>query len=125
LDAGRRRWESGRTKIGRGFANRRSTPSEWYGLKALMNGQITPAQFVDLNVKVGGHDIDTTPSPSAPWPIRRIGGHVSIRIPQRANNLDVPIIDVRGTSNVRSTIPTTAGRCVRASRRSNHDNQII
>ena len=29
-----------------------------YGLKALQAGQITPAQFVDLNSKVGGIDID-------------------------------------------------------------------
>jgi hypothetical protein len=29
-----------------------------YGLGALMGGQISPAQFVDLNVKVGGADID-------------------------------------------------------------------
>ena len=29
-----------------------------YGLDALMHGQISPAQFVDLNVKVGGADID-------------------------------------------------------------------
>jgi hypothetical protein len=30
-----------------------------YGLKALQQGLITPAQFVDLNAKVGGLDIDT------------------------------------------------------------------
>jgi hypothetical protein len=29
-----------------------------YGLKALLNGQITPQQFVDMNSHVGGHDID-------------------------------------------------------------------
>ena len=34
-----------------------------YGLKALMSGQITPAQFADLNAKVGGADIDANPIP--------------------------------------------------------------
>ena len=29
-----------------------------YGLRALQSGQITPEQFVDLNAKVGGMDID-------------------------------------------------------------------
>jgi hypothetical protein len=32
-----------------------------YGLKALQQGRITPAQFVDLNAKIGGLDIDIKP----------------------------------------------------------------
>lgn len=32
-----------------------------YGLKALLDGVITPAQFVDLNQKVGGLDMDLQP----------------------------------------------------------------
>lgn len=32
-----------------------------YGLKALMAGTITPAQFVELNAAIGGHDIDAQP----------------------------------------------------------------
>ena len=34
-----------------------------YGLSALKAGTITTAQFVDLNAKVGGLDIDSAPSP--------------------------------------------------------------
>jgi hypothetical protein len=34
-----------------------------YGLKALRAGRITPAQFVDLNAKIGGVDIDFKPVP--------------------------------------------------------------
>ena len=34
-----------------------------YGLDALMHGQISPAQFADLNAKVGGADIDANPIP--------------------------------------------------------------
>ncbi|HJR19204.1 MAG TPA: DUF6351 family protein [Actinomycetota bacterium] len=33
-----------------------------YGLNALMSGLITPAQFADLNEKVGGADIDAEPT---------------------------------------------------------------
>jgi hypothetical protein len=33
-----------------------------YGLQALMSGTITPAQFADLNAKVGGADIDANPT---------------------------------------------------------------
>ncbi|MEX2556326.1 MAG: DUF6351 family protein [Actinomycetota bacterium] len=33
-----------------------------YGLSALMSGLITPAQFADLNAKVGGADIDAEPT---------------------------------------------------------------
>ena len=34
-----------------------------FGLEELKKGQITPAQFVDLNVKIGGLDIDTGHTP--------------------------------------------------------------
>jgi hypothetical protein len=44
-----------------GFANRPySNMGVQYGLKALQAGAITPAQFVDLNEKVGSHTIDYT-----------------------------------------------------------------
>jgi hypothetical protein len=69
-----------------------------FGLKALEKGQITTAQFVDLNAKVGGVDIDINPTPE------RIGAtepalanaYRSGAINQ-GNNLDqVAIIDLRG-----------------------------
>jgi hypothetical protein len=42
-----------------GFANRPySNVGVQYGLTALNSGSITPAQFVDLNSKLGSHDID-------------------------------------------------------------------
>jgi hypothetical protein len=99
------------------FANRPlDTVGIQYGLKALMNGQITPAQFVDLNVKVGGHDIDynfqpqrTVADPAALTVVYR-SGYLN-----QANNLDVPSSTFAAPAMSRSTIPTTAGRCVRAS----------
>jgi hypothetical protein len=46
-------------QIGRGFANRPlDNVGVRYGLRALQNGQITTEQFVDLNEKIGGYDID-------------------------------------------------------------------
>jgi hypothetical protein len=69
-----------------------------YGLGALEQGRITPAQFVDLNAKAGGSDIDLNPRPErfeANQPALRnsyLSGGVN-----SANNLDrVAIIDLRG-----------------------------
>ena len=53
-------------QIGRGFAG---VPTDnvgvQYGLGALRSGKITPAQFVDLNAKIGGLDVDAEPVPTA------------------------------------------------------------
>ena len=51
-----------------------------YGLDALKAGAITPAQFVDLNVKVGGLDIDSEPTARAD---RRRPGRDRERLPHR------------------------------------------
>ena len=72
-----------------------------YGLEALLSGEITPEQFVDLNEKIGGEDIDhnlqaarsvADPGRSRP---RTSSGRIN-----DATQLDkVAIIDLRGTSN--------------------------
>jgi uncharacterized tannase-like protein DUF6351 len=69
-----------------------------YGLSALKSGQITPAQFVDLNAKVGGADIDGNPVPNrieADSPALANAyrsGAINV-----TNNLDqTAIIDLRG-----------------------------
>src|SRR5207237_8028668 len=52
-------WGPVEEALGYGFANRPlDTVGVQYGLKALLNAQITPQQFVDMNSHVGGHDID-------------------------------------------------------------------
>lgn len=55
-------WSPTEQALGRSFAG---TPlgnsGIQYGLTALQQGLITPAQFVDVNVKVGGLDIDAQP----------------------------------------------------------------
>ena len=69
-----------------------------YGLGILQKGQITPAQFVDLNKKVGGLDIDTNHTAH-----RTHANHAVLRNAYRsgmineANNLNrTAIIDCRG-----------------------------
>jgi hypothetical protein len=57
-------WSPSEQTVGHGFA---VPPIDnfgvQYGLSALQQGKITPAQFVDLNEKIGGLDIDTNPIP--------------------------------------------------------------
>jgi hypothetical protein len=92
-------WSPVEKKIGHGFAG---LPIDdvgvQYGLAGLTEGTITPAEFVDLNSKIGGADIDLKPQPqrfAANEPALKrsyLSGSVN-----EANNLkSVPIIDLRG-----------------------------
>src|SRR3954470_8894244 len=83
----------------RGFARRGfDNVGVQYGLKGLRQGEISPAQFVDFNTRIGGADIDlnitaarTAADPIALERLYRTGAIDS------ANNLDkVAIIDLRG-----------------------------
>jgi hypothetical protein len=72
-----------------------------YGLKALLAGQISPAQFVDLNVKAGGADIDANPIAE-----RSAADEPALRNANRSgaindgSNLDqTAIIDLRGSDD--------------------------
>ena len=56
-------WGPVEKQLGHGFADRPvGNIGVQYGLKALQEGTITPAQFVDINSKIGGVDIDDTPT---------------------------------------------------------------
>src|SRR4051812_27605864 len=93
------RWIDAEKKVGHGFAGLPlDNVGVQYGLAALQKGQITPEQFVDLNDKIGGGDIDIKPTAArlqADEPALRnayLSGAVN-----SANNLDrVAIIDLRG-----------------------------
>lgn len=82
-----------------GFANRPwDNVGVEYGLRALKDGTISAAQFVDLNVKLGSHSLDylwqaqRAQADAAALPTAYRGGLVN-----EANNLDlIPIIDLRG-----------------------------
>jgi hypothetical protein len=92
-------WSDNERKVGRGFA---VPPIDnvgvQYGLEALRKLQITPAQFVDLNAKIGGLDIDTDPVanridvPGSALPNAYRSGMIN-----ETNNLDqAALIDCRG-----------------------------
>ncbi len=92
-------WSAAEKKVGHGFAG---VPFDnigvQYGLAALRDGQITPAQFVDLNSHIGGADIDLNPIPK-----RRVADEPALANAYRTglvnetNNLNrTAIIDCRG-----------------------------
>jgi hypothetical protein len=96
-------WTAIEQALGRGFAR---SPVDnvgiQYGLGALSAGTITPAQFVDLNMRIGGFTIDGQPSSA-----RTTASAGSLPIAYRSGQVvnarylaDVPIIDLRGSANV-------------------------
>jgi Tannase-like family of unknown function (DUF6351) len=77
-----------------------------YGLAALNSKVITAAQFVDLNAKVGGFDIDGNPVPT-----RTVGDLTAVRLAYQTGRVtngggglaSIPIIDYRSYSD--TTVP--------------------
>jgi hypothetical protein len=92
-------WEAAEQKIGHGFAGLSvDNVGVQYGLQGLLEGVITPAQFVDLNTKIGGATVDLKPTAerftaNEPALVRSYrSGAIN-----EANNLkDTAIIDLRG-----------------------------
>lgn len=92
-------WIPPEQTIGHGFAGLPlDNVGVQYGLEALRKGEISAAQFVDLNAKVGGGTIDIVPTAE-----RLAADQPALRHAYRsgavnsANNLDqVAIIDLRG-----------------------------
>ena len=93
-------WSAVERKLGRGFVRPPiDNVGVEYGLDALKAGQITAAQFVDLNAAAGGADIDTNPTAA-----RADGGgspslaraYRSGMINEATNLNQVAIIDCRG-----------------------------
>jgi len=96
-------WTAVEQSLGRGFAR---SPVDnvgiQYGLAALNAGAITPAQFLDLNARIGGFTIDGQVAPA-----RTVASAGSLPIAYRTGQVsngrylgDVPIIDLRGSANV-------------------------
>jgi hypothetical protein len=94
-------WSANEKKVGHGFVRPPiDNVGVQYGLSALQKGEITPADFVDLNAKIGGLDIDAQPVTT-----RDNGASPSLARAYRsgmineANNLgQVAIIDCRGSN---------------------------
>jgi hypothetical protein len=122
-------WTGPEKACGSGFANRPlNNVGVQYGLDALLAGEITPAQFADLNAKIGGHDIDyawqpqrTQADPAAVAALFR-SGYVN-----EANNVDVPIVDQRSLSSVElhDTYNSYSMRSRLDRARGTHANQVI
>src|SRR5262249_36298935 len=99
-----------------------------YGLDALKSGAITPAQFVDLNTKMGGHDINYNWQPArskadsaALSPLYRSGA-----INEATNLSTVPIIDVPGGDvDIHETYHPFALSDRMDAAYGNHDNNIV
>jgi hypothetical protein len=92
-------WGPIEQKIKRGFAGRAyDNVGVMYGLRALQSGQISTAQFVDLNAKIGSRDIDYNAQPTRVTadPLALTAAYRS-GFMNEGNNLDkVPIIDIPG-----------------------------
>lgn len=92
-------WTEQEKAIGRGFA---AFPVDnvgvQYGLGALQQGQISLAQFIDLNTKIGGLDVDTNPIPQrTPAVESALGNAYRSGLINETSNLDqTAIIDCRG-----------------------------
>ncbi len=92
-------WSANERKLGRGFAG---VPVDnvgvQYGLYSLKTGVISPAQFVDLNARIGGVDVDINPIAeriSATRPA--LANAYRTGLINETNNLDkTAIIDCRG-----------------------------
>jgi Tannase-like family of unknown function (DUF6351) len=92
-------WSPQEQAVGRGFgAPPVDNVGVQYGLGALNRGQITPAQFVDLNSKIGGMDIDTNPTAERiTAPGSALANAYRSGMINEANNLArTAIIDCRG-----------------------------
>jgi hypothetical protein len=92
-------WSANEKKLGRGFAGLPiDNVGVEYGLVALQQGQITPAQFVDVNTKLGGADIDLNPTTSriAATEPALANDYRSGAVNETNNLPGVAIIDLRG-----------------------------
>ena len=92
-------WSANERKLGHGFAG---VPVDnvgvQYGLSALNGLQITPDQFIDLNAKIGGLDIDINPTAARITATRpALANAYRSGMINETNNLgQTPIIDCRG-----------------------------
>jgi hypothetical protein len=92
-------WTSVEQQLGRGFANRPlDNVCVEYGRRALMAGVISPAQFVDVNARIGGRDIDYEPTAArAAADVAGLDAIYRSGAVNTASNLDqTAIIDLRG-----------------------------
>ena len=103
-----------------------------YGLKAFNDGKITFEQFVDLNTRIGGHDIDGNVVST-----RTVADAEALRIAYQSGRVNdtskgmatVPMIDVRpyteGTGDVHDTVNTHITRARLVAANGTSANQVL
>jgi len=124
-------WSAVEKRIGRGFAARPfDNVGVQYGLDALNAGTLSPAQFLDLNAKIGGLDIDLVPQAQ-----RSVADPGSVAVAYRTGQVTdarqlatVPIIDLRGwseSSEIHTSFHSYELRARLDAANGGHGNQII
>ncbi|MDR5757356.1 DUF6351 family protein [Caballeronia sp. LZ035] len=122
-------WSANEHALGHGFAGRPyDNVRVQYGLSALQNGAISPAQFLDLNQNIGGLDINAAPTES-----RVIADEPALQNAYRAgmineaNHLNAtPIVDCLGPNPAgHDTSRTFALRARLDHAFGNHANHVI
>jgi hypothetical protein len=95
-------WDKQEQEVGHGFgASPIDNVGVQYGLNALEKKQISPAQFADLNAKIGSFNIDWQPVPQrVPANQPALARAYRTGVINQANNLNqVPIIDLMGPND--------------------------
>ncbi|TXH05990.1 MAG: carboxypeptidase regulatory-like domain-containing protein [Nevskiaceae bacterium] len=123
-------WTDNEKKIGRGYAGFPvDNVGVQYGLAVLQAGTITAAQFLDLNQKIGGLDVDTNPIPErTPAVEPALANAYRSGMINETNNLDrTAIIDCRGPDPgaFHDSYRAFAVRARLDREHGNHDNQMI
>jgi hypothetical protein len=113
-----------------GFANRAfDNVGVQYGRQALESGQISTDQFVDLNEKAGGLDIDWnfTPERSQADPAALVNAYRGGRINRAAGMARVPVMDLRGQNfeDIHTDVHSYTMRARLEAAHGSHDNQVI
>lgn len=123
-------WGAQERSIGRGFANRPyDNIGVQYGLAALESGLITPEQFVDLNEKIGGYDIDMNwqHQRHSAEPFGLDAAYQTGQVTHGSQLARVPIINLRAEDNngVHPSVRDWSMRARLVAANGHHDNQLI
>jgi hypothetical protein len=124
-------WTAVEKKIGHGFANRPwGNAGVQYGLQALQEGLITPAEFADINANIGGLSIDHQFQPQR----SAVDAHTAAlayrtgQVTDGRRLADVPIIDLRGyseTGEIHTSVYSYKMRARLDQANGGHGNQLI
>lgn len=123
-------WGPVEQQLGRGFANRPlGNVGVQFGLRPYLSGLILPEQFVDMNEKIGGIDIDgvRNPARTAIEPGTSALAYRGSFVSDARQLAGVPIIDLRGNDDVEiHTNDWSYAMRARLDRHNgSHDNQVI